>query len=164
MHTKINFPFHQKTTGVSHLQLGCPIIWKIPFQFISWVVFHGVHFIMFHNLKTRNNRCHFCPDAMGMLQSWTTLKETIRYGGPGWGQDSQTDVQKHVCKLASGNGGTTFSLGHSIHQFPSDRMRKANMPDCQGHSKSIFLHTSATHATSSKRSMSARKEGKCPLP
>lgn len=71
---------------------------------------------------------------------------------------------RHVCKLSSGNEGATFSLDHSIHQFPNDRMRKANMPNCQGHSKSIFLHTSATNATSSKRSMSARKEGKCPLP
>lgn len=79
-------------------------------------------------------------------------------------RDSQTEVQRQVCKLARGNGGATFSLGHSIHPSPNDRMRKANMPDRHGHSKHMFLHTSAMYATSTERSMSARKEGKCPLP
>lgn len=42
---------------------------------------------------------------------------TIRDGGPGWGQDAQSDVQKHVCQLASGNGGATYSLGHISFQI-----------------------------------------------
>lgn len=69
---------------------------------------------------------------MGLLQPWT-MKETTKCGGPRWGQDSQADrVQTHVCKLASRNRGATFFLGHSIHWFPNNKMKKADRPDGQG--------------------------------